>query len=112
MIEFKYGGSPQQLILHRFPGTDVWQKDGAKGGDMGAGAGSELARETVLFEHEDKGKHVDLEMDHFLDCIEKGLEPFTDGASSLQGLRVIWKLYEAEDQGVVADLRGLGLPDK
>jgi hypothetical protein len=24
-------------------------------------------------------------------------------------LRVIWKLYEAEQQGVVADLRGLGM---
>ena len=28
--------------------------------------------------------------------------------SSLQGLRVIWRLYEAEQKGVVADLRGLG----
>jgi predicted dehydrogenase len=35
--------------------------------------------------------------------------PLTDGPSSLQSLRVIWKLYEAEERGVLADLRGLGL---
>ena len=34
----------------------------------------------------------------------------TGGAASLQSLRVIWRLYEAEQRGVVADLRGLGLP--
>ena len=35
----------------------------------------------------------------------------TDGEGSLQGLRVIWKLYEAEDKGEIADLRGLGLDE-
>ena len=29
----------------------------------------------------------------------------------LQGLRLIWRLYEAEAQGVMADLRGLGLDE-
>jgi hypothetical protein len=31
--------------------------------------------------------------------------------AALQSLRVIWRLYDAEDRGVVADLRGLGLDD-
>jgi hypothetical protein len=35
--------------------------------------------------------------------------PETDLKSGLQSLRVIWRLYEAERRGVVADLRGLGL---
>ena len=37
--------------------------------------------------------------------------PLTDGPGSLQGLRVIWRLYEAERRGVVADLHGLGLDE-
>jgi predicted dehydrogenase len=64
--------------------------------------------ETELF-HTTTGKHVQNEMTHFLDCIETGRIPETDGLSSLQSLRVIWRLYEAEDAGRVADLRGLGL---
>ncbi len=54
-------------------------------------------------------KHTENEMKHFLDCVESGKRPLTDGPGSLQGLRVIWRLYEAEEKGVVADLRGLGL---
>ncbi len=54
-------------------------------------------------------KHTDLEMSHFLDCVERGARPLTDGLRSLQSLRVIWRLYEAEQKGVIADLRGLGL---
>ena len=54
-------------------------------------------------------KNTEREMIHFLECCRTGKKPFTDGRSSLQGLRVIWKLYEAEKQGVVADLRGLGI---
>jgi hypothetical protein len=33
----------------------------------------------------------------------------TDGPRSLQSLRVIWRLYEAEEKSTVADLRGLSL---
>ena len=51
------------------------------------------------------------ELRHFLDCAESGKPPLTDGHGSLQGLRVIWRLYEAEDRGVVADLRGCGLDE-
>lgn len=66
--------------------------------------------ETVLLEAE-RGKHTENEMAHFLDCIETGQQPLTDGKSSLQGLRVIWRLYEAEQAGHIADLTGLGLED-
>ena len=58
------------------------------------------------------GKHTENEMAHFLDCIERGQTPQTDGEAGLQSLRVIWRLYEAEQRGVVADLRGLGLPSR
>jgi predicted dehydrogenase len=59
----------------------------------------------------DPGKHTGNEMAHFLDCIETGQKPLTDGPGSLQGLRIIWRLYDAEQKGVVADLRGLGLDE-
>lgn len=63
--------------------------------------------ETLM--ESEPGKHTENEMAHFLDCIETGARPLTDGPGSLQGLRVIWRLYEAEGRHTVADLRGLGL---
>ena len=56
------------------------------------------------------GKHVRNEVAHFLECSESGERPLTDGEAGLASLRVIWRLYDAEQHGVVADLRGLGLP--
>lgn len=54
-------------------------------------------------------KPTEIEMAHFLECIKTGRQPLTDAVSSLEGLRVIWRLYEAEEQSRLADLRGLGL---
>lgn len=73
-------------------------------------SGKLIARqeEEVLLEVE-HAKHTELEMAHFIDCIESGSRPMTDGPGSLEGLQVIWKLYEAEEQNTIADLRGLGL---
>jgi predicted dehydrogenase len=65
-------------------------------------------KETLLMETE-PGKHTQNEMVHFLDCITTGRRPLTDGPGSLQGLRVIWRLYEAEQKNIVADLRDLSL---
>jgi len=56
-------------------------------------------------------KRLDLEIAHFLECIRTGKPPRTTARESLQGLRVIWRLYRAEEEGVVADLRGLGLDE-
>ena len=63
---------------------------------------------TTLFKAEN-AKPTNAEMKHFIECVRKGVKPLTDPYSSLQGLRVIWKLYEAEDKHEMADLRGLGL---
>ncbi|MDF2669137.1 MAG: oxidoreductase domain protein [Paenibacillus sp.] len=66
---------------------------------------------VLLMEAEDKGKFLYHETNHFLDCILHGQNPQTDAAGSLQGLRVIWRLYEAELDKRIADLRGLGLDE-
>lgn len=62
----------------------------------------------VIFEAS-PGKATDEEMIHFIDCVENGTQPLTDAISSIEGLRVIWALYEAEQEHRMADLRGLGL---
>lgn len=63
----------------------------------------------LLLETGETGKFTHFEVEHFLDCIAHNKNPLTNGPDSLQGLRVIWKLYEAEQHGQIADLRGLGL---
>ena len=65
------------------------------------------SQETLLMEVAG-AKPTALEMAHFVDCIETGRRPETTPEDSLEGLRVIWKLYEAEEQGKIADLKGLG----
>jgi len=65
----------------------------------------------ITWDFLDHTKQTQYEIRHFLECIIRDETPLTDGRESLQSLRVIWKLYEAEEKGVIADLRGLGLPE-
>ncbi len=53
-------------------------------------------------------KETQHEVAHFADCVVNDKKPVTDGRSALQSLRVIWKMYDAEKFGVMADLRGMG----
>lgn len=86
-------------------GTDGMIEADIKSGELRVHRGKDV---ELISQHE-SGKHTEAEMAHFLDCIETGTQPLTDGPGSLQGLRLIWRLYEAEEQGGIADLRGLGL---
>jgi len=88
--------SQGQLLLHR--------------GAREQGPFTPTGQAELLFEAE-PGKHVEHELLHFVACVEQGRRPLTDGIRSLQSLRVIWKLYEAEAAGTIADLRGLAIPD-
>lgn len=63
----------------------------------------------VVWTEDVTSKNTQFELLHFVDCIKTGKKPITDGWSSLQSLRVIWKLYDAELHNTMADLRGLGL---
>jgi len=66
----------------------------------------------VLYEYDPTGKKTQLELVHFIDCIVNRKTPLTDGRTALQGLRCIWRMYEAESKGLIADLRGLGLDEE
>lgn len=69
---------------------------------------TETEGEAVLMEAPN-AKATEREMAHFIECIRTGQMPLTDGVSALEGLQIIWKLYEAEENRQLADLRGLGL---
>jgi len=71
--------------------------------------GKEESLLTTEAEQHHMQKPTEVELLHFLDCIESGSKPLTDGPGSLQGLRTIWRLYQAEENRRVANLRGLGL---
>ena len=57
----------------------------------------------------EKSKQTQFEIAHFADCVFNHKTPVTNGRAALQSLRVIWRMYDAEKNGVIADLRGLGL---
>ena len=63
----------------------------------------------LIHEHRGSTKYVEGELSHFVACLDGKAAPLTDGPRSLQGLRVIWRLYQAENEGRIADLSGLGL---
>jgi len=56
-------------------------------------------------------KYLAHELEHFADVIDGRAVLRTDAETALRGLQIIWRLYEAADAGVVADLRGLGFGD-
>jgi predicted dehydrogenase len=69
------------------------------------------SKTEIIMEETDESKKTQYETRHFLECIINNTKPLTDGPSSLQGLRAIWRMYEAEEQNTMADLRGLGLDE-
>lgn len=52
-------------------------------------------------------KPTEQEMVHFLHCVRTGEKPLTDPQTSLEGLRVIWELYDAEEKHRLADFSHL-----
>jgi len=67
---------------------------------------------TVLWTRDaNRDKQTQYEIRHFAECVLTGKKPLTDGRTALQSLRVIWELYNAERNGIMADLRGLGIKE-
>ena len=72
--------------------------------------GTENLNFEILWQREGpRTKETQYEVAHFAECVRTGAKPLTDGYSALQGLRVIWALYDAEHHNTMADLRGMGL---
>ena len=61
----------------------------------------------VLWDGGTQDKATQHEINHFVDCVLNGKTPLTDGREALRSLRVIWKLYDAERNNTVADLRDI-----
>ncbi len=68
-------------------------------------------RYRVVWDRGSEGtsKNTQFEIAHFVECVRTGKEPLTNGYSTLQGLRAIWRMYDAERTGRVADLSDLAL---
>ena len=102
------------LELDNAQGTITLHRD-KSGGDLPAlqalaAAGEELdgpSRVIVYRRPTAGGKAVVQQMEAFLDCVEHERKPDISATASLRSLQVIWKLYEAEENMVVADLRGI-----
>ena len=78
-------------------------------GGIGGTLSPDPKHAEVILQRSEESKYLHGELAHFLNAIEQSVEPLTNGSGSLQGLRVIWRLQEAESLGKDADLRGLGL---
>ncbi len=65
-------------------------------------------KEPEILLEKTMSKNTQYEMEHFADCILNHKQPLTNVGTSLQGLRCIWRMYNAEHNDRVADLRGLG----
>lgn len=105
------------LELNNIEHTITFHRD-PSGGDLPAlqaaiasGATVASPERTLLAHIPWEDKPLLAELTELLDCIDAGRQPRTDARTALQTLRVIWKLYDAEDRGVVADLRGLGFDE-
>ena len=73
-------------------------------------AGTEGQSYEVLWSREGvKTKETQYEIAHFTECVLEDKTPLTNGRAALQSLRVIWALYNAENNHILADLHGLGL---
>lgn len=74
------------------------------------GGATEKQSYNVLWKRDgEKSKETQHEIRHFAECVLEDKTPLTNGRAALQGLRVIWSLYNAEENNRLADLRGLGL---
>jgi predicted dehydrogenase len=87
-----------------------WEGPAPRGGLSGTLL-PEASSAEVVAQVDANSKHLEGELRHFVDCLDTGATPLTDGPGSLQGLRVIWRLYAAERTGTLANLVGLGLDD-
>jgi len=69
-------------------------------------------RKILWTRDSDRSKQTQYEIQHFADSVNNKTLPMTNGRAALQSLRIIWSLYNAEKNGFMADLRGMGIPEE
>ncbi len=102
------------LELDHRAGTLTLHRD-RSGGDLpalealsGPGETVDGGDQVVIYRRPGEAvKPVAAQMAAFLDCIEQKTVPEINATASMRSLSVIWRLYTAEEQGLVADLRGI-----
>lgn len=76
------------------------------------GGGSEKQSYNILWKRDgETSKETQHEINHFVRCVLEDKTPLTNGRAALAGLKVIWALYNAEENNILADLRGMGIKD-
>ena len=95
------------LIEFQFTEGKLYFRNELAPHDPGVPDRAESEKCVLLMNGEAGEKTTEAETRHFLDCIENGSAPETGPEESLRGLRVIWALYDAEEKGTLADLRGI-----
>lgn len=64
---------------------------------------------SVIFEEDmEEVKNTPYEINHFAECIISGMQPETDGYSAMQVQNAVWKMIDADEHDVMADLKGIG----
>jgi len=108
MLEFSYALGAIVLHEDRSGGDPHYLPDAIK--NAPEGSVEKLGpTETLVYRPPEKvDKAVCEQALNFIDCIEAGRPSPSSARESLESLRVIWRLYEAEQNHTVADLRGLG----
>ena len=71
--------------------------------------GHEINNYTVIWKQKASNptrwyKYLNLQMDHFAECVIEKKTPITDGESAMKSLQVIWALYDAEKRNYIPDL--------
>ena len=96
------------LLEYEHNSGEVRLYDGC--GDHKPGGTTEKQSYKVLWMREgERSKETQHEIKHFAECVLEDKTPLTNGRNAMQSLRVIWALYNAEENSKIADLRGMGL---
>ena len=78
-------------------------------GGIGGTLSPDVNDAEIILKIEAESKYLQGELRHFAECIRTGSEPLTSGLGSLQGLRAIWLMEEAEKESRFADLQAANL---
>lgn len=96
----KYKSMPSFLQIHTTEGLIVLEAGMNKIEVINA-EGRQTIFGPVPALTKEEGTNAFYECEHFLECIQNGITPETDGVEAMRSLRAIWAMYEAAENGGV-----------